>query len=159
MAALEPIHADPTFRIFSARNLQVNVWTGPPTVDQMRSFERAGIAISRRHPRGAGLINVMLSGKASFSQEVRDETVRLMKTTNSYRLGSAHVVLVDGFTGTAVRAFMSTVMLLGRPPSPNKVFGDVESAAQWLVPQLALGAEAWSTAEIVSLVKQAATPR
>lgn len=159
MEAHETVHADATLRIVVARNLQVNVWTSAPDIEQMRVFGRTGIALARRHPRGVALVNVMSSGKAIFSEEVRDETVKMMKTVDSYRLGSAHIVLAGGFTGTAVRAFMSTVMLLGRPPSPNKVFGDIESAAAWLVPQLAQGAETWSRADLVQLVNQAAAPR
>jgi hypothetical protein len=155
MAALEPIHADATFRIYSARNIQVNLWADAPTVEQMRAFGRIGTAHARRHPRGAALLNLMLSGTPSFSEEVRDETVRLMKLQDMFRLGAAHVVLLDGFKGTAVRAFISTVMLIARPPVPNKVFGDAESAAAWMLPMLAPGAEAWTAVEIVSLVKQA----
>lgn len=155
MPALEPVHVDATFRIFSARNVQVNVWADAPTVEQMRAFGRAGAAHARRHPGGAALLNLITSGTPSFSEAVRDETVRLMKLPDVYRLGAAHLVLLAGFKGTAVRAFLSTVMLLGRPPVPNKVFGDAESAAAWMMPLLAPGAEAWSPEEIVSLVKQA----
>jgi hypothetical protein len=159
MSALEPVHNDATFRIYSARNIQVNLWADAPTVDQMRAFGRIGAAHSRRHPQGAALLNLITSGTPSFSEAVRDETVRVMKVSDMFRLGAAHLVLLEGFKGTAVRAFLSTVMLLGRPPIPNKVFGDAESAAAWMIPLLAPGAEAWSPVEIVSLVKQATARR
>ena len=155
MAALAPVHADATFWIFSARNIQVNLWTDAPTVEQMRAFGRSGAAHARRHPQGVALLNLITSGTPSFSDAVRDETVRLMKLPDMFRLGAAHVVLLEGFKGTAVRAFLATMMLIARPPIPNKVFGDAESAAAWMMPLLAPGAEAWSPEEIVSLVKQA----
>ncbi len=156
MVALEALHDDGVLRIVASRNLMVNVWFSAPTVAQVRAFGRVGVALTRKHPRGAGLINVMLRGKASFSEDVREELVKLMKT-GIFRLGTAHIVLADGFTGTAVRAFMSTVILLGRPSVPNKVFGDLNAAAAWYAPLLAGGAEAWSAAEIAALVQQVTT--
>lgn len=159
MAALETVHTDATFRIFCSRNLQVNIWADAPTITQMRAFGRFGAAHARRHPRGAGLINLITSGTPSFSEEVRDATVKLMKEPDMFRLGAAHVVLLDGLKGSAVRAFLSTMMLIGRPPIPNKVFSDAESAARWLGPQLAPGAEAWSQLELVQLIKQASAYR
>jgi hypothetical protein len=156
MSALETAHADAILRIVASRNIQVNVWLDAPTPEQVRVFSRIGAAHSRRHPRGAALINIMVSGTPSFSEEVRDGIVKLMKLPDMFRLGAAHVVLLDGLTGSAVRTFMSTVMLIGRPPIPNKVFGDAESAAAWLAPLLTQGPEPWTRVEIVQLVKQAA---
>ena len=155
MPALEAVHADATFRVFTSRNIQVNIWADAPNVSQMRVFGRLGAAHARRHPQGIGLINLITNGTPSFSEEVRDATVKLMKEPDMFRLGAAHLVLLDGFKGTAVRAFLSTVMLIGRPPMPNKVFGDAESAASWMLPQLARGAEAWSRLEIVQLIQEA----
>ena len=154
MAALETVHADTTFRIFRSRNIQLNVWKDAPRSEHMREFRRIGAVHNRRHPQGSGLINMILSGTPSFSSEVRDETVKLMKETSMFRLGTAHVVLVGGLSGTSVRAFLSTVMLLGRPPLPNKVFGDMNSAAGWLAPRLAESAEVWSPAALVALMQE-----
>lgn len=155
MAELETVHTDATLRIVTARNVQVNVWSNAPTLEQMRVFGRVGAALARQHARGSALINVIVGGTPSFSEPVRDETVKLMKQAELYNLGSAHIILVSGFTGTAVRAFMSTAILLGRPHRPNKVFGEPEAAAAWLAPLLAPGAEPWSQAKIAALVAQA----
>ena len=133
MAEPAIIHTDAILRVLTSRNVQVNVWSNAPTVEQIRIFGRSGMSLARRNPRGAGLLNLMLKGTPSFSEEVRDETVKLMKQ-GAFRLGTAHVVLLGGLTGSAVRAFMSTVMLLARSPAPNKVFGEAEPAAAWLAP-------------------------
>ncbi|MEP7125764.1 MAG: hypothetical protein ABJE95_32840 [Byssovorax sp.] len=154
MAEPAILHTDAILRILTSRNLQVNVWSNAPTVEQIHIFSRAGASLARRNPRGTGLLNLMLRGTPSFSQEVRDETVKLMKQ-EVFRLGTAHVILLGGLTGAAVRAFMSTVMLLARPGVPNKVFGEAETAATWLAPLLTQGAEAWSPTELVALVKHA----
>ena len=156
MAELETVHTDSTLRIVISRNVQANVWSNAPTVEQMRLFGRVGVAQMRPHPRGTGLLNLIVGGTPSFSEAVRAETVKLVKQPGIFSLGAAHLVLVGGFTGTAVRAFLSTVLLLGRPPCPNKVFGDPETAAAWLAPLLAQGAERWSQAELIALVAQLA---
>ena len=155
MAEMETVHTDSTLRIVTARNVQVNVWSNAPTLEQMRVFGRVGLAQARQYPRGTALLNLVLGGTPSFSEPVREETVKLMKQAELFSLGSAHVILVGGFTGTAVRAFMSTTILLGRPRRPSKVFGEPETAAAWLAPLLAKGAEPWSPASLTALVAQA----
>jgi hypothetical protein len=157
MAEPETVHDDPVLRTVNARNVQVNVWLGAPTIVQVRAFGRASAALARKHPRGTALVNLMMQGKASFSEEVRDELVKQMKL-DTFRLGAAHVVLASGLTGTAVRAFLSTVILLGRPGIPTKVFSDTKSAAAWHLPLLAQGAEAWTLAELTALLEKT-TPR
>ena len=155
MTGLDTVHLDSTLRIVIARNLQVNIWSAAPTLAQVLAFGRASAALTRRHPRGAGLVNLIMHGKASFSEEVRNELVKMMRI-NMFHLGAAHVILASGFTGTAVRAFMSTVILLGRPAVPNKVFSEPSAAAAWHMPLLAQGTEAWTAAEYAALVQQLA---
>ena len=159
MAELEIVHTDSTLRIVTARNVQVNVWSNAPTLEQMRVFGRVGAALARQHARGSALINVIVGGTPSFSEPVRNETIRTMKQTELFSLGSAHVILVGGFTGTAVRAFMSTTILISRPLRPTKVFGEPETAAAWLAPLLARGAEPWSQAQLAALMAQVVAER
>lgn len=156
MAELEIVHRDATLRIVTSRNLQVNVWTNAPSLEQMRVFGRTGATLARQHPHGAGLLNVILPGTPSFSEPVRAEVVKLMKQATLYSLGAAHLILVGGFTGTAVRAFMSTAILISNPSRPNKVFGAPEDAAAWLAPLLARGAEPWTRGQLVALADQVA---
>lgn len=156
MAELETVHQDATLRIVTSRNVQVNVWTSAPTLEQMRVFGRTGAALARQHPRGTGLLNVILPGTPSFSEPVRAEVVRMMKQPALYALGAAHLILVGGFTGTAVRAFMSTAILISHPSRPNKVFGAPEDTAAWLAPLLSRGAEPWTREQIVALAGQLA---
>ena len=156
MAELETVHSDSTLRIVIARNLQVNVWSNAPTLEQMRVFGRTGVAQARQHPRGTGLINLVVRGTPSFSEAVRAEAVKLVKQEALFSLGGAHIILLGGLAGTAVRTFMNTAILLGRPRRPNKVFVEAEPATAWLAPLLARGAEPWSQAELAALVAQLA---
>lgn len=156
MAELETVHTDSTLRIVLARNVQVNVWSNAPTLEQMHVFGRTGVAHARQHPRGTSLINLVVRGTPSFSEPVRAEAVKLVKHAGIFTLGAAHIILLDGLASTAVRAFMNTVILLGRPIRPNKVFGEPETAIAWLVPLLAQGAERWSPTELGAVIAQLA---
>ncbi len=154
MAELETVHADSTLRIVTSRNVQVNVWSNAPTVEQMRAHGRAGTAHARRHLRGTGLLNIVVGGTPSFSEPGRVETVKIMKQADLFSLGSAQIILAGGLAGTAVRAFMSTVILLGQPVRPTRVFSESETAVAWIAPLLTRGAEPWSRAELAALVAQ-----
>ncbi len=154
MAELVTVHADSTFRIVTSRNVQVNVWSDAPTLEQMFVFGRTGAAHARQHPRGTALINLIVSGTPSFTEPVRAEAIKLVKESAIFSLGAAHVILVSGFAGTAVRAFMSTAIMVGRPNRPNKVFGELAPAAAWLAPLLTKGAQPWSSAALMALVAQ-----
>lgn len=154
MAELETVHTDSTLRIVTTRNVQVNIWSNAPALEQMRVFGRVGAALARQHPRGTGLINLMMRGTPSFSEPVRAEVVKLVKQEVLFSLGGAHIILLGGLAGTAVRTFMNTAILLGRPRRPNKVFQEAETAVAWLAPLLARGAEPWSHAELAALIAQ-----
>ena len=148
MPRLETLHADATLRLASHRNLLLAVWCDAPTLEQMRELGRASRAISRRHPAGADMLNVVLSGKPTFSDAVRQEGIKLTSDPTLIRLGTAHLVLVTGLAGAATKAFLSTMLLVGRPAVPTKVFADPDGAAAWLAPRLSLPGAEWSAAEV-----------
>lgn len=140
MTELRVLHRDPTLTIAVADNLQISVWRDAPTLAQMRAFSRAAHDVRRVHSRGAALFNAVLSGTPRFTDEVREEARRLTME-GEFTLGVAHVILVGGLGGVAARAFLATVVLLGRPREATRVFGEVPAAASWLAAQLALAAE------------------
>lgn len=107
------------------------------------------------YPKGTALFNVVLSGKPDFSTEVRAETARVSALNDTFTLATAHVVLVDGLVGAAVRAFLSTSTLLAKPISPTKVFGAIAPASDWMLAHLEPSGEAWTKAELVALVERA----
>ncbi len=141
-----------TLRITQQRNVAVAAWRDAPTVAQFRVFEREGRAMTRRYPKGAALFNVVLSGKPDFSSEVRAETARINGLGDIFVLGAAHVILVTGLVGAAVRAYLSTSMLVTRPVTPTKVFGEKRPAAEWLLERLTTSGETWSVDQLVQLV-------
>lgn len=148
------VHADETLRILTARNLFVVVWSDAPTVKQMQQMARAASAHRRAHPRGTAMLNVVRGGTPSFESAVRDEARRL--TSDGYfTLAVAHVVLLGGLVGAAVRAFFSTIVLLGRPKEPTHVFGDAGAALGWLADRLATGGERWTRDDLQAALDRA----
>ncbi len=138
-----------TVSIAVERNVAAVVWReAPQNTVELREMERAGKRIAAHYKKGSALFNIIVSGKPSFSQEVRDEVTRITSNDVIFNLASAHVLLVDGLVGSAVRAFLSTALLLSRSSTPNKVFGNLDTAAGWVKEKLEAGSEPWTHAEL-----------
>lgn len=148
MRPLEPIVADATLRIASAGNVLYAAWTGPPSVSQMRELGRISRAFAERHRGDAAFWDVIVSGRPAFDDGVRRESQALTRE-GWFRLAVAHLVLPDGLTGAAIRAFLSTMILLGRPSTPTKVFDEPGACAAWFCAQLAAGASPWTESDLV----------
>lgn len=143
-----------TLRMLVERNLVVAAWREAPTVAQLRALERAGRSLEDQLPGKNVLLNLMISGTPNFSAEVREEAIRLSGVPDIFSLAAAHVILAQGLVGTAVRAFLSTVVLLSKPPTPTKIFGDKTPATTWLMEHLKASGEPWSRDQILSLARQ-----
>jgi hypothetical protein len=150
MATVEIVHADATLRIGVCRNLFVLAWTGPPEAPHLRVMAKALQALAAKHDNDMAVLDVIVSGRPLFTDEVRDGLVRVLRDPRTQGRASAHVIEIGGLAGVTTRAFLSTAFLLARSPSPNKVFGDVASGAAWLAPILSKGSQAWSAAEMVA---------
>jgi hypothetical protein len=155
MAPLSIVHEDPTLRIAVVRNVLINVWRDAPNVEQMRAFGNAMRALHRARGGDGALINAVLGGTPRFSDGVRDEAVRLTRDTLLPR-GVVHLILVEGLAGAAVRAFLSTIVLLGRSKVPTRVSSHPEDACAWLAPFVSVGAERWTGAELLAAYREAA---
>jgi hypothetical protein len=141
-------------RLTAERNVLVGAWRDAPTVPALRALERAGQDWAKKYPAGTALLNLALSGTPNFSSEVRTETSRVSARPDIFVLATAHVVLVSGLVGAAIRAFLSTSLLLAKSTRPTKVFGDKAIASDWVKTQLAPSGETWTRAELVALIDQ-----
>ena len=137
-----------TARISVDRNVVVAAWFQEPRVPkELREMERAGKKVSSKYKDGA-LFNVIISGKPSFSEEVRNEVNRITSDDTLFTAATAHVILVEGFIGSAVRAFLATALMVSRTKTPNKTFGDVASAVKWVQGRC----EGWTEGDLATLV-------
>jgi hypothetical protein len=149
------LHEDSLLRLTVQKNVAFAVWSGPPTVTQVHALGRAAEKLTSQKAAGVALVSVVSGGVPKFSDGVRDELVRLMKSRENFKLGVAHLVLLDGFAGTTVRAFLGTTILLSRTPAPTRVFGRADDALAWVHERVRGSAERWTPAELESALREA----
>lgn len=144
-----------TARIAIERNVVVAAWFTEPRVPlELREMERAGKKVSSKYKGKSALFNVILSGKPSFSEEVRSEVNRITSDDTLFTAATAHVILVEGFVGSAVRAFLATALVVSRTKTPNRTFNDVDLAAKWVKERLdAVKTDGWTEADLVTFVR------
>ena len=159
MLGNEIVHDDALLRVVTRKNVTFAVWSGPPGVSQIHALQRAADFTSKRGRPEQLLISTVLRGAPNFSEEVRDELVRVMRNKENFRLGTAHLILLDGMAGTAVRAFLSTVKLLSRNAAPMGVFGKTEEALLWGLERVRGSRERWIYSELFEAHEQATKDR
>jgi hypothetical protein len=150
----ETVFENETARISVDRNVVVAAWFQEPRVSkELREMERAGKKVSSKYKNAAALFNVIISGKPSFSEEVRNEVTRITSDDTLFTAATAHVILVEGFIGSAVRAFLATALVVSRTKTPNKTFGDLPASVKWVKERLdASSTEAWSEGDLAAFV-------
>ena len=142
-------------RIAHDRNVAVVVWFDAPRVKrELLEMEKVGKKIFAQYKESTALFNVIVSGTPSFSEEVRKEVMRITSDDTLFALASAHVLLLQGFVASAVRAFVSTALVLSRTTTPNKVFADVEGAAAWVMTRVEKGPVVWTPGDLVGMVRR-----
>ncbi len=128
MEGLTTIFEDAVLRLSRFENLVIAAWFDAPEVRHMLEVEKGSLAVGSV---GALLANVPVRGRPRFSDDVRREAVRMSKE-GRFRLGVAHIIVAEGLTGSATRAFLSMVVLVSRPKNPVKVCGEVDEGATFL---------------------------
>ena len=164
MSRIRIVHEEGMLRIAYFHNVQINVWSDAPDVQQMRAHSRFAVSFASQRGRSTALLNAVIRGTPRFSDGVRDEVVKAMKIRGAFELGVAHLITVEGFAGTATRAFLSTGILLGRPKTQNKVFGDPGAACEWLTSVAAAHTdppppEPWTKPDLLAAYEEAITGR
>ncbi len=149
MASVTVVERGAVVRMGYSRNLLVAEWFGMMDIAHVRAMHREMKGIAGRYPRQLGMFNVIAAGKPNFPEDVRGALTQLLADKDLHGCGAAHVILLDGMAGVAVRAFISTVVLLGRPPTPQRIFAGPSAAAAWFAPQLSAGGQAWTAEDIL----------
>jgi hypothetical protein len=143
-----------TARISIERNVVVAAWLQEPREPkELREMERAGKKAASKYKDATALFNVIISGRPSFSEEVRSEVTRITSDDTIFAAATAHVILVEGFIGSAVRAFIATALVVSRTKTPNKTFGDIDAAVKWVKERLDVAkTEPWTEADLKTFV-------
>ena len=144
MSRTELLHDDSCLRLGVCRNVVITAWLDAPAVAHARAMGRAILSVSNRYGQDFGVLNTIVGGTPHIADDFRAEIVRIVRDDRLRGHGAAHVVAIGGLGGVAIRAFLSTVFLVGRASSPNKVFSDPRAGATWFAPMLSAGREKWT---------------
>lgn len=131
------VHSDDKLRIALVSDVCVLRWFESPGVQQFDAVLRA---TQKPAERGRlALLNVAdAHGKLpQLSTSEREAAKRMSVGLRYVTKAVAHVVLIDGFVGVAVRMIISTIVMARRSGSPNKIFHSFDEAQRWLTPYVA----------------------
>ncbi len=129
---IEELWSDEVLYLRREGRLLVAGWFDAPRLEHMLKVE----ASSKEHAGNLAFCNVIVRGRPRFTEDVREAGIRMVKN-NGFRLGGAHLILVEGLAGAATRAFLGMIMLVGKATSQDaRVFGEVEPAARFLAERL-----------------------
>lgn len=123
------LYQDETMRMSHLGCVVGTTWLDAPTLPQMQMFASHARRVSQQFD-GSFLFNMVIDGTPSFDGRVRDEAAKLT-AEGVNRRGAAHVILVGGFRGAAVRAFLGGLLVINKPAIPTKVFADAPSAVAY----------------------------
>jgi hypothetical protein len=117
----------------SCGNVVIAHWTGAPTARQLRRLAEHCEAVSAAHG-GAALLNLVTAGASSLDADARAQALALTRSNAAGNLGVAHVVLLEGLAGVAVRGLFLAILSLSKPRTPTATFGTLEEGVAWLAP-------------------------
>jgi hypothetical protein len=106
-------------------------------VDFRLAFD-AGKSLADRYALGIGSLNVVKEGLRLPDAESRSESERTMSESQKWLRANAVVLGGTGFIASAARATYAAIQLAVRSQCPQKVFGEVSPACQWLATILRL---------------------
>lgn len=150
---MESHYADARVRLASHRNVILAVWWDAPRIEQMQQFREVLMLLRERHPEGIGGISTVVGGTPSFPADVRTESAKLTSEA-LLDFGLAHIMLMGGLAGTAVRAFLATMLLLGRSKQLTKVFDKEDLGVDWVAEQMAAKGVACDKAAVMAALAQ-----
>ncbi len=146
-----PLFEDDRAAFFAKEGLFVAVWHDAPRMKQMRALGETGNRWESEHGSTA-LMNIAADGVPKFPEDVRAIATEYTRDPDLFQVARAHVVLMSGFAGIAVRAFINTFLLLGNPPRPTRMLSSVDAAAQFLAPHMPAR---WDAAAVESAAREA----
>jgi hypothetical protein len=111
-------------------NVQIILSNEPPTLEAMTEMVSQLERLDKTCEGGTGCLLVIRAEVAPPCEATR----RYIRTAlgESKMLAAAQVVLGTGFRGAAMRSVLSVLQLLMRPRFSMRIFGDIDTAADWL---------------------------
>ena len=139
-------------------NLCGALWLAPPALADVQALTAQGERGLSSYGGMTILLNVVARRRpqdpkvqAKFGADIRGALIELTKRDELHAAATAHVILPGGLLGMTVRTFLNTVVLVGRPATPVKVFAEEQEAAHWCAEQR--GPCTWRGSEIVRFLQ------
>jgi len=137
MGEVKSYYRDGITHMVLAPRLVVAAWWNAPTRTQTDVLWRINEAVRKEcGDDDIAFCNIAITGTPIFDSEVREQIQAMNREYGTRGLAQANLVLLEGFAGTAVRAFLSTVNLVARTKVPVKIFGKRPETEAWLLEML-----------------------
>jgi len=126
------LFADAGIALAQHANVFISVLNEPATLARMREVRKYVERASKNWPNASCGLTVITAGAQalSVSKEIRDESAAI--TRDFPGAGNTIVVEGTGFSGSAMRAFMSGIFIVTR--NRGRIHGTVDEGAAWLAP-------------------------
>lgn len=125
LAAHDEAHAVATWR-----NLLIAVWRTETRAAAVERVSQVLGMLAVRH-RDVALLQVVEAGATAPDADARRVISRMLKEHADVIRCSAVVYEGDGFRAATLRAVVTGIALLSRPPYPHVVFGSTIAAINW----------------------------
>jgi hypothetical protein len=126
------------FALGHTRTVVVLVWRNASSIEAIHTLARTFDAIRGRHSDSlVGFLSIIERDcSLDMPSEVRGGLTRVLDQNQDVIGGAAIVYEGEGFKATVVRSVITAINIAARTRFPNGVFGDVSSAADWLVERI-----------------------
>ena len=120
---------------FVWQNVAITVWFGPATMQSLVEFDKGCKSFCGKHPEGISSVHIMVPGGTSMpTAEARTEVGRIMRENAKHTTACATLIPGNGFWASALRSMVTAILMLAPRSLAFRMFGDMESLAQWLAP-------------------------
>ena len=134
MMSVKVHFGDRNLAVASWRNVQLQFFTGPllsahpPIVTQVRA------TIAAQYPHDKIFSLSLIQGHVTLPEPAaREASAEMLRYLNQTGGGAAYVIEGSGLRVSAMRTFVSVMVMASRAPFPSLVFHDATEAVDWLV--------------------------
>jgi hypothetical protein len=139
MAARSPLKVlerDETNIVGLWHNVFVSMFRGTATLEALRRIAAHQKHIDKRFVDGYCALAVVGMASVRMDAAVREEAAHLSQNPGQNLKAIAQVIEGTGLGAATTRMIASGLMLVRKTPVPSKLFDDVRTAAQWLLPHI-----------------------
>ncbi|MEM9188453.1 MAG: hypothetical protein AAGF12_04730 [Myxococcota bacterium] len=156
MGPLEEHLREEALIIRSLDNLFIATWFDVPSVALLEHLEDIERRQKKRFPSGLGFANVIVGGGLPrFDSELLAKVKAMSVADDELDLVTTHCILMEGLAASAVRAFLSTAVLMSRPQVPLKVCSNLAQAGLFMAGPMNTKDCTWTAARARSALERA----